>query len=421
MSQGRHGLGEWLRNGGRLYIDSGSHPEYATPETSDSADTVACEDAGDMVAYEILSDYARQLGYKDMWLGRMVADTSGNTWGYHENYSVPEENYEDEFLAAMLPFLATRNIIFGAGMLDYSLARTNDLQAVFRIAQKSQSLRSDINASTTSNKPMICTRPEPHAAPDEWVRFMVVCGDPNMSPWASRVKLGVTRLAIAACMYGYVPEQLRVRRDRGYLIAQQVASDLTLRQTVELQEGYSIRPIDVQRSYLAAMQKMATDYDIGDRGRWVMAEYERGLDDLGRDPMLLIDRADWPLRMHMLQRHMDQNGVGPADPSTVARDFAWPSVRPDSMAAKLRKTVWRQWSNEAAADRVRRAPPQDTRAAVRGRFVTAVLTHRSLGLFDGGWAEVTIPDSNDMTILPMMDPFSPTNEAIDSHVTALMQ
>ena len=39
--------GEFLGNGGRLYVDRGGHPEYATPECLSVADLVAHELAGD--------------------------------------------------------------------------------------------------------------------------------------------------------------------------------------------------------------------------------------------------------------------------------------------------------------------------------------------------------------------------------------
>jgi proteasome accessory factor A len=39
----------FLRNGARLYLDVGSHPEYATPECDDVVDLVTHDKAGERV------------------------------------------------------------------------------------------------------------------------------------------------------------------------------------------------------------------------------------------------------------------------------------------------------------------------------------------------------------------------------------
>ena len=46
----------FLENGARLYLDVGSHPEYATPECSDAREAVVHERAGD----RIVDDLARR-------------------------------------------------------------------------------------------------------------------------------------------------------------------------------------------------------------------------------------------------------------------------------------------------------------------------------------------------------------------------
>ena len=51
----------FLRNGARLYLDVGSHPEYATPECDDIVDLVTHDKAGERVLEGLLVDAERRL------------------------------------------------------------------------------------------------------------------------------------------------------------------------------------------------------------------------------------------------------------------------------------------------------------------------------------------------------------------------
>ena len=51
----------FLRNGARLYLDVGSHPEYATPECDDIAELVAHDKAGERVLEGLLLDAEQRL------------------------------------------------------------------------------------------------------------------------------------------------------------------------------------------------------------------------------------------------------------------------------------------------------------------------------------------------------------------------
>ena len=51
----------FLRNGARLYLDVGSHPEYATPECDDIVDLVAHDKAGERILEGLLVDAEQRL------------------------------------------------------------------------------------------------------------------------------------------------------------------------------------------------------------------------------------------------------------------------------------------------------------------------------------------------------------------------
>src|SRR3989442_849711 len=51
----------FLKNGARLYLDVGSHPEYATPECDDLVDLVTHDKAGERTLEGLLMDAERRL------------------------------------------------------------------------------------------------------------------------------------------------------------------------------------------------------------------------------------------------------------------------------------------------------------------------------------------------------------------------
>ena len=83
----------FLRNGARLYLDVGSHPEYATPECDNLADLVAHDKAGERILEGLLVDAESRLREEgiagDIYLFKNNTDSAGNSYGCHENYLVP--------------------------------------------------------------------------------------------------------------------------------------------------------------------------------------------------------------------------------------------------------------------------------------------------------------------------------------------
>ena len=109
----------FLRNGARLYLDVGSHPEYATPECDDIVDLVAHDKAGERVLEGLLVDAERRLHDEgiagDVYLFKNNTDSAGNSYGCHENYLVSRHGEFAKLADVLIPFLVTRQIIVGAG------------------------------------------------------------------------------------------------------------------------------------------------------------------------------------------------------------------------------------------------------------------------------------------------------------------
>src|SRR5262245_42779510 len=84
---GRRRRNVLLRNGARLSLDVGSHPEYATPECDNITDLVIHDKAGERILEGLLVDADRRLREEgiagDIYLFKNNTDSAGNSYGCH--------------------------------------------------------------------------------------------------------------------------------------------------------------------------------------------------------------------------------------------------------------------------------------------------------------------------------------------------
>ena len=122
----------FLRNGARLYLDVGSHPEYATPECDDVTELVAHDKAGERVLEGLLLDAEQRLHDEgiagEIYLFKNNTDSAGNSYGCHENYLVGRSGEFTRLADVLIPFLVTRQIVVGRGQ-DHPDAARCDLSA----------------------------------------------------------------------------------------------------------------------------------------------------------------------------------------------------------------------------------------------------------------------------------------------------
>ncbi len=104
----------FLENGARLYLDVGSHPEYATPECDSIYDVVAHDRAGERILEGLVESAERRLAEEgirgDIYLYRNNTDSAGNSYGCHENYLIGRQGDFQRTIDTLLPFLVTRQI-----------------------------------------------------------------------------------------------------------------------------------------------------------------------------------------------------------------------------------------------------------------------------------------------------------------------
>ena len=185
----------FLENGARLYLDVGSHPEYATPECDSIADLVVHDKAGERIL-EQLVDAAearlREEGIRGViYLFKNNTDSAGNSYGCHENYLTSRRDDFAHYAEVLIPFLVSRQIYAGAGKV-LQTARG----AVFCLSQRAEHIWEGVSSATTRSRPIINTRDEPHADAERFRRLHVIVGDSNMSEYATFLKVGATSILL---------------------------------------------------------------------------------------------------------------------------------------------------------------------------------------------------------------------------------
>ena len=116
----------FLRNGGRLYLDVGAHPEYATAECDRLEDLLEQDRAGS----DMLADLALQADEALAELGtdlrlhlfRNNLDSQGNSYGCHENYLLHRRRDFRQVADALVAFFVTRQILVGNGWINTAAA-----------------------------------------------------------------------------------------------------------------------------------------------------------------------------------------------------------------------------------------------------------------------------------------------------------
>ncbi len=185
----------FLENGARLYLDVGSHPEYATPECDVVKEVVAHDKAGERILEALLGAAEMRLHEEgisgQVYLFKNNTDSAGNSYGCHENYLVGRHGEFARMADVLIPFFVTRQIWCGAGKVLHG-----PRGAQYCIAQRAEHIWEGVSSATTRSRPIINTRDEPHADAERFRRLHVIVGDSNMSEWTTFMKVGITDLVL---------------------------------------------------------------------------------------------------------------------------------------------------------------------------------------------------------------------------------
>lgn len=364
----------FLENGSRLYLDVGSHPEYATPECSTAHEVVVHERAGDRILDDLRRRTQADLDEEGIAgrvrIFRNNTDFSGNSYGSHENYLVERHGEFQPLADALLPFLVTRQIFAGAGKVLLT-ARG----AVYVLSQRAEHIWEGVSSATTRSRPVINSRDEPHADAERYRRLHVIVGDSNMSDLVTWLRVASCDLVIRLVEEGGALEVPLL--ESATRAIREVSRDLSGRGAVRLADGRDLPAIEVQRHYLEAVERFLAERHPDDLdAQHVVGEWRRVLTALDRDPMSLEGELDWVAKLRLVQAYQDRNGVGMEDPRIGMLDLAYHDIAPESGLHQLLVRQGRMASLVAEDDVLAAMDePPRTRALLRGRFLRAAKEH----------------------------------------------
>jgi proteasome accessory factor A len=350
-----------LANGARFYNDHG-HPEYATPECRTLRDLVAHDRAGERIAFAAGQHRAKERG-SVVSLYKNNTDFHGASYGTHEGYLMRRDVPTETLIQSLLPFFVSRQIIAGAGKVGVE----NDSTKVdYQISQRADFFSVEASVDTLHNRPLVNTRDEPHATPRKYRRLHVICGDANMSEYATALKVGTTSLVLSLLESGWISPLKLADPVRA---VKQISRDLTLKAAVEKHGGGTITALEIQRLYLdAAKQRLQGQDEDTD---WTLSEWAETLSALENDPLSLSDRLDWVAKYTLLNGFREEEGLEWNDPYLQSLDLAYHDIDPDQglyygleQQGQMRRLV-----TEARIQAAQACPPNDTRAFIRGTFV----------------------------------------------------
>ncbi|MGO4958127.1 proteasome accessory factor PafA2 family protein [Luteococcus sp. Sow4_B9] len=377
----------FLRNGGRLYLDVGSHPEYATAECTTLAELVAQDRAGDLVLAQLAARTRERL--LEQGLDSRVSifknnvDSHGNSYGSHENFQVARTGSLEQMVDALVPFLVTRQLICGAGHWE----RDRLGRGRFLMSQRAAHMWDPLGSATTRSRPMVNTRDEPHADAERFRRLHVIVGDSTMLDHSTLLRVGSMELVLRAVESGERFADLAVG-EAGQVI-REVSADLTGRCPVTTRGADAL---SVQR---ACWQRTGDCVD-GDELGWVHRLWGQVLDALeGGEPERMAASVDWIAKRRLLLAQQARHGMREDDPRLAQLDLAWHDIVPAQGLARLaeRRGQVARWLPEGADQEATARPPSSTRALVRAAFITAAQRHRREYQVD--WMRFTCHDLPD--------------------------
>ncbi|MBZ9641713.1 MULTISPECIES: Pup--protein ligase [unclassified Streptomyces] len=407
----------FLRNGARLYLDVGSHPEYATPECDNVIELVTHDKAGERILEGLLVDAERRLHEEgiagDVYLFKNNTDSAGNSYGCHENYLVARHGEFSRLADILIPFLVTRQLLCGAGKVLQT-----PRGAVYCVSQRAEHIWEGVSSATTRSRPIINTRDEPHADAERYRRLHVIVGDSNMSETTMLLKVGATDLVLRMIEAGTVMRDLTL--ENPIRAIREVSHDITGRRKVRLASGREASALEVQREYYEKAVDFCERRGIrtGTVER-VLELWGRTLDAIEAEDLDRIDtEIDWVMKYKLLERYRAKHNMTMSHPRVAQIDLAYHDIH-------RRRGLYYLLEKKGQAARIcndlkifegKSVPPQTTRARLRGDFIRRAQEQRRDFTVD--WVHLKLNDQAQRTVL-CKDPFRSVDDRVEKLIAGM--
>ncbi len=406
----------FLANGARLYLDVGSHPEYATPECDSVYDLVVHDKAGERILEELTvnaEERLREEGIRGtIHLFKNNTDSAGNSYGCHENYLTSRTDDLSHFSEVLIPFLVSRQIYAGAGKVLHTTRG-----AGYCIAQRAEHIWEGVSSATTRSRPIINTRDEPHADAERYRRLHVIVGDSNMSEYTNFLKVGVVAL-----MLRMLEDPTVVLRDmtleNPIRAIREISHDITCRRQVRLANGREASAFDIQAEYLTRARRYADTHELSTLEKQALDMWEHCMTAIEQDPLQLDREVDWVIKYHLLERYRERHGLEMDDARIALMDLQYHDVNRERGLFYLMQDrgLVERICVDSDIDHAVANPPETTRARLRGEFIRKAKERKRDYTVD--WVHLKLNDQAQRTVL-CKDPFRAYDERVDKLIESL--
>jgi proteasome accessory factor A len=406
----------FLANGARLYLDVGSHPEYATPECDSILDLVTHDKAGERILEQLLASAEQRLREEGIrgviYLFKNNTDSAGNSYGCHENYLTSRRDDFGHYAEVLIPFLVSRQIYAGAGKV-LQTARG----AQYCIAQRAEHIWEGVSSATTRSRPIINTRDEPHADAERYRRLHVIVGDSNMSEYTTFLKVGAT-----AVLLRMLEDPSVVLRDmtleNPIRAIRDISHDLTCTKRVRLANGREVSALDIQSEYLNRALRYAEQKGLPPLEQRALDMWQHCITALADDPFTLDREVDWVIKHKLIEAYRAKHGLPLSHPRVALVDLQYHDVnRSRGLFYKIQdRGLAERLCTDDAIDEAVETPPQTTRARLRGEFIRKAKERKRDYTVD--WVHLKLNDQAQRTVL-CKDPFRSRDERVERLIASL--
>lgn len=355
-----------LTNGARFYVDH-AHPEYSSPEVTNPLDCALWDAAGDRIM-QISANHASKLTGELITAYKNNTDGKGVSYGTHENYQLSRATPFGRIVKFLTPFFVTRSVFAGAGRVG--LGQESRVPG-FQLSQRADFFEAEIGLETTLRRPIINTRDEPHANPDEFRRLHVIVGDANMSQFANYLKLGTTALVLSMIEDDFLKIDLDLHDPVSYMHL--VSHDYEFKQNLTKRNGETITALEIQETFIEQAKKYVVAYGKDDEMTLdVLSNWQRVIETLKRDPLSLANELDWVAKFQIMDAYRQRDNATWNDSRIETVDIQYADLRADKGLGLLlqKKGRMRSLFTEEQILHAISNPPEDTRAYFRGKCVS---------------------------------------------------
>ncbi len=405
----------FLENGARLYLDVGSHPEYATPECDNVLDVVAHDKAGERVLAALVDSAEKRLEEEgirgDVYLFKNNTDSAGNSYGCHENYLVGRQADFQKMIDTMIPFFVSRQVFAGAGKLLHTARGT-----VYCLAQRAEHIWEGVSSATTRSRPIINTRDEPHADAERYRRLHVIAGDSNMSEYTNFVKVGAALAILQMLEDEVVFRDLSL--ENPIRAIREISHDMTCRRKVRLANGRELSALDMQWEYLERAVRFGRTTGFPPQVEKAVEMWEYLLTNLEKDPLGLKREVDWVAKYHLIEQYRAKHDLAMSSPRVSLLDLAYHDVNQQRGLFYIlqNRGMMDRVVTDEAIEKAMTTAPQTTRAKLRGDFIKAAKANKRDFTVD--WVHLKLNDQAQRTVL-CKDPFKAVDERVERLIASL--